>query len=362
MEFKPDYELVAARYEAWWDCQVLDRPLVSITWAKPENEQVPLPQSRHLTLRERWLDCEHQARMAHARLANQFFYADALPVCFPNLGPEIFSAYYGCELEFGEDTVWSVPIAEWDWDTARELRPNISGEYFQKTLELTRALVECARGKFIVGYTDLHGGGDALAAFCDPQRLCLDLLTHGEAIGRFNARLTQDFLEVHGLFHEMLSAAGMPGTSWLPAVCRGKFHIPSNDFSCMVSSDMFEAVFLPEIARECAAMDRNIYHLDGLGALRHLDHVLELPNLHAIQWVPGAGREHWRQWVEVYRRIQGCGKAFTIQVPMAELDELMDCLRPEGAWITVGGVGDRETADAALRALSRWRGHGRACG
>jgi len=35
-ELKPDFEDVLNRYEAWWDCAVVDRPLVSMTFPVPE--------------------------------------------------------------------------------------------------------------------------------------------------------------------------------------------------------------------------------------------------------------------------------------------------------------------------------------
>ena len=37
------------------------------------------------------------------------------------------------------------------------------------------ALEKCA-GKFMVGYTDLHGSLDCVADWRDPQELCLDLI------------------------------------------------------------------------------------------------------------------------------------------------------------------------------------------
>ena len=43
-------------------------------------------------------------------------------------------------------------------------------------MEMTDALIEAAKGKFIVGCTDLHGGGDAVAAFRDPAELLIDTI------------------------------------------------------------------------------------------------------------------------------------------------------------------------------------------
>lgn len=101
-------------------------------------------------------------------------------------------------------------------------------------------------------------------------------------------------------------------------------------------------------------MDRNMYHLDGPQALRYLDTLLALPEIHAIQWVPGAGRDHWANWIPVYQRIQTAHKAFCVTVPVEELDDVMAVLRPEGVWLIVGGVMDQEMADAVLRKIARW--------
>lgn len=355
-ELKPDFEIVLDRYAAWWECAILDRPLVSITFPRPPELHRPWPEKSHATFRDRWLDTEFVVARTVAEMRNRVFYADALPIAWPNLGPEVFSAFYGCPLEFGETTSWSAPIlADWSPESTAKLRLDTGNFYYRKILELTDALLEAARGKFIVGYTDIHPGGDALAAFRDPQQLCIDMIEHPAEIKALVERVTDDFLAVYDVYYAKLSAAGMPSTSWLPATCRGKYHIPSNDFSCMVSGKMFEAIFLPGLIRECQHMDRNIYHLDGPQALRFLDTLLAVPEIHAIQWVAGAGRDYWADWVHVYRRIQAAGKAFCIYLPVEDLDRVFEVLRPEGAWLILNGVYDQEMADAALQKIARWK-------
>jgi hypothetical protein len=353
--FKPDYETAQRRFDAWWDCQVLDRALAWIAFPKPVEQQAPLPRKAHPTIRDRWMDVEYNAECAAAGAANTVWYADAIPVCYPNLGPEVFSAYFGCELEYTENTSWSIPLlADWSPAALERIRFDPANFYWKKTLALTDAYLERARGKFIVGYTDLHGGADAIAAWRDPQTLCLDLLEHPAEVKALCDRITGEFLRIYDLFHERLSAAGMPSASWIPAPVNGKMHIPSNDFSCMIDDRMFEEFFVPGLERECAHMTRNVYHLDGPGALRFLDRLMAIPKLNAIQWVPGAGRDDWRQWIPVYRRIQKAGKAFIIYPPLDTLDELFAQLRPEGAWVLVRGVERREQAEAALKKIARW--------
>lgn len=354
-ELKPDFSAVLDRYEAWWECAIVDRPLVTMTFPVSADKHQPVPRKTHETLRARWMDAEFNAAQAYARLRNTVHFADSLPIAWPNLGPEVFSAFFGCEMDYGENTAWSKPVlADWTDESMSRLQLDMNSVCFRKLLEMTEALLETAKGKFIVGYTDLHGGGDAMAAFRDPQELLLDTLEHPKEIRRLCDRITTEFLAVYDHFHQILSAAGMPSTSWLPATCKGKYHIPSNDFSCMISSEAFEDLFIPGIIRECQHMDRCIYHLDGPQALRYLDRLLEIPEIHAIQWVPGAGHDYWADWIDVYRRIQGRKKAMCLALPAKDLPRLFEALDPGGVWITVQGISNQQEAETALRDISQW--------
>ena len=51
-----------------------------------------------------------------------------------------------------------------------------------------------------------------------------------------------------------------------------------------------------------------IYHLDGIGELCHLDSVLSLPELNAVQWVYGEGKPGPMHWLDVYKKIRAAGK------------------------------------------------------
>jgi hypothetical protein len=356
-ELKPDFEKVLERYEAWWHCEIVDRPLFCLNYLKDYDDHVPWPAPKNYTaIKDRWLDAEHIAENMDATLRNVVFFGDALPITWPNLGPEIFSAFYGCPLSFGESTSWTEPIlADWHPESVTELKLSRSNYYFQQLEKLTDALLEKGREKFIVGYTDMHGGGDAVAAFRDPSTLCMDLIDYPQEVKALLHRITTEFLELYDYFHQKLSAAGMPSTTWLGATCHGKYHVPSEDFSALVSDNMFNEFFLDEIVRECQHMDKNIYHLDGPGALRYLDLLLEIPEIHAIQWVAGASRDYWMDWIEVYQRIQKAGKGFWIEIDIGDLNTFMDTFPPKGVWLNISNVGDKDSANAVMKAVEKWR-------
>ena len=351
---KPDYEKSHERYMAFWEREIIDRPPVSIVLLK--DKQVSMPPKEYKSHRERWLDIDYRAEAAAIGLANFIYYADALPIVFPNMGPEIFSAWCGCGYEFGTSTAWSEPcVKDWEKDADKAVF-NRQHPLFKLTVEFTQRLLEYGEGNFIVGLTDFHPGGDHLAALRDPAQLAIDLLENPEAVKAKLATSQKEYFEAYNIFYDMLREKGMPITSWLPLIYDGRYYIPSNDFSCMISRDMFIEFFIPGLIDEIRFYDRSIYHLDGPGALRHLDTLLDIPELDAVQWVCGAGNEGFARWVEVYRRIQNAGKCLNLDITLDELPLVFEALKPEGVWFSsISGIEDKETADRVIKRIEAWR-------
>ncbi len=354
---KPDYEQSRQRIEAFWQGELLDRPVVQFYLAKPFDEQVALPPSHHTTSAERWLDTQYQVELAVASCHNQDYLGDTLPVFWPNLGPEIFSALYGCPMHFGDyGTSWSDPVLH-DWAQVDQLILDWKHPYLQKLYEMTDALIEVGQGLFLTGMTDWHTGGDAIAAFRDPLNLAVDMIEHLAEVSRLLARLETDYFRLYEIFYEKLRRAGLPITSWTTLLHDERYYIPSNDFSIMVSQRMFDEIFLPGIRRECQYYARSIYHLDGPGALRHLDSLLSIPDLNAIQYVYGAGNEGIHRWMWVYQKIQKAGKGAQVNCRLEEIPLVIQNLSPRGLFLSVEGVPDRDSAQALLRELARWSKH-----
>ncbi|TVR54851.1 MAG: hypothetical protein EA426_16535 [Spirochaetaceae bacterium] len=352
---KPDYDESYKRYEAFWHHEVIDRAPVSIVL--PAEKTVPVPEKAHKTLEDRWTDVDFRAEKLAAEAHNREYFADALPVVWPNMGPEIFSAWCGCPYFYGEGTTWTEPcIADWAADAEKAVL-DMDHPLFRLLVRFTERLLELGRDAFIVGLTDFHPGGDHLAALRDPEALAIDMIENVDAVEAKLAASYPEYYAAYDVFYEMLSSAGMPITSWLPLVHTGRYYIPSNDFSCMISTKMFEDVFLPGIIDECRFLDRSIYHLDGPGALRHLDLILDIPELDAVQWQFGAGNEGYERWIPVYRKIQNAGKSMQIvSITLDELPRVFETLRPEGVWFShIDGIEDRETAERVVKRIRNWK-------
>ena len=352
-KYKEDYEDVLKRFDAFWQCEIIDRPLTSITFKK--EKQIVLKEKKYNTMEEKWMDFSFRAEESINNFENTVFYADSVPVAFPNLGPEIFSAMCGCEYNFGETTTWSEPcILDWEKDFDKG-RFDKNSKYFKALVDFTNILLETGKGKFVVGLTDFHPGGDHIAALRDPQELCIDMIENVEYVKTKLAQSYLDYFECFDYFYNMLKKEDMPISTWCPAIGSKKYYIPSNDFSCMISKKMFDDVFLEGIRDECKFLDQSIYHLDGPGALIHLDSILDIKELNGVQWVCGASNEGYHKWVNVYKKIQNKKKSVLLYLKPNELDLVFETLKPEGVWLSVSDIENKEQADYILDRIKRWK-------
>jgi hypothetical protein len=341
LAFKPDFAKTIDRFEAWWLGQIIDRPPVSLG-VKPHRPYEG-PQSHHATLRDRWLDAEFQVHSAIAEMQRWDYVGDDFPVFYSNVGPEITATLYGCNLEFTERSSWSSPVVlapqgPDGWQRIANMPPDFTNPYWRCVERATDLALELCAGRYAVGFTDLHGTYDILAGLRDPQDLCLDLLDCPDLVAAAAANVTHGYVAAFERQAQRLFPAGQGSTTWCPIIHDGPAYIPSCDFWCMVSPQIAREMIVPTIVTEMKPMQRALFHLDGVDALRHLDLMLELPGLNAVQWVYGAGRGPAARWIELYQRIQAAGKGVQVcaQSPEDAL-AVLAALQPEGVWLDVGG-------------------------
>lgn len=349
----PDWEMRIARQDACWERAIIDRPVVAMTVPKEPPEYAIREPRDYPSLRNHWLDTERVVNEAVAAVRNTHYFGDALPFAWPNLGPEVFSAFFGCEMEFGESTTWAIPCLH-DWADAERFRFSRENVDWRKLEEMTDALLEAGKGLFYTGLSDIHPGGDAIAAFRDPQQLNMDLLEHPDEVRDLLAYVNRVYFEVLEFYFAKLESHRQAITTWPGIVSSKRWMVPSNDFSCMISKAMFDEFFLPGIREECRRLEASVYHLDGPDALRHLDSILEIPELNMLQWVYGAGNGRASDWIPVYQRCQDAGKGVQLFLEPDELPVTMEHLRPEGVWMAVT-VPDCEAAEQVLKTVTKWR-------
>lgn len=145
----------------------------------------------------------------------------------------------------------------------------------------------------------------------------------------------------------VLPANGGFSTSWMSILSPDSYYPSQCDFSAMISPGMFEAFVLPYLAREMALFRKGLYHLDGPGELAHLDLLCTIPNLHAIQWVPGPAIGFLDDVsFALYRRIIEKGKKVVLSGFAKEPDAFRKIFRafPKEAFLLTTAADDYEQA------------------
>ncbi|HMD83259.1 MAG TPA: hypothetical protein VKO18_01005 [Terriglobia bacterium] len=353
LEGKPDLEEAFSRVEAWFNHEKLDRPLVRFSEHNAEfASSRPLDGYNWPDLKARWFDAEFQVDQFMESIRGRTFHGETFPMFFPNLGPNVYAAFHGLELEFGGVTSWIRHVVR-DWDDLNRLKFSWENEYFQGLENLTRVALEKCSGKFWVGYTDLHGSLDCVADWRDPQQLCLDIFDNPEKVHAMLRLANENFLPVFDHYDDVLKAHSLPSITWMGIPSRGKVHIASCDFTALTSTETFCEFYFPSLQNEVRHMTHNIFHVDGVGVLNHLDHILSVPQIHAIQWVQGVGDDlPIMQWLHVIKRIQAAGKGVIVDLQLSELEPFIAAMKPDGLYLCIAA--EENIQPDILKRLTKW--------
>lgn len=353
LKYKPDFEIAMKRIYAWYNQQMIDRPPIRFTAHNADfSGAKTLGERTWPSLKDKWFDTEFQIDFFIASLENKKFYAETFPVYWPNLGPEVFSAFYGAPLEYQEVTSYSVPIVR-DWEDISKIKLDMNNEYFRKIEEMTRVGIEKGKGLFMTGYTDIHPGVDCAASWRDPQEFCIDLLTEPEKAKELIEIACVDFQNVFDYFDNILKANKQLSVTWMGVPSFGKMHIPSCDFSSLISKEHFEEFCLHVTQREVKTMTHNVYHVDGKGVAKNIDKLLEIPEINAIQWVQGMGDDlPILQWMPLIKKIQDAGKSVVVDLQLSELDEFIANMKPEGLLLCI--TAEESIQPDIIKRVEKW--------
>ena len=347
LEFCPDFPTIARRHEAFWNQALIDRPLMTLDRVKDPSRTF----SKHFDLLldepERWLDESFKDMAAVESLG------DDVPSIRVDFGPVMTGGLLGARTEFGSETTWTHAFLNDDWSNAPEWRIDEKNRFWQTYTKLMTLTAKHARGRYLVRTPDYGGSADVLLNLRGSEGLCIDVLEKPEVV-------IDAVDKIYPLWHRAFSegyrralAEGAGIIHWICLWSDAPYMIPACDFNYMIGPRQFERICLPDIARECATVGRAVFHLDGPGAARHIDALLEVPEIKAIQYVPGIGTPSAMPWIEMYRKIQAKGRSLVMCCPPSEILKVAELLKPEGLIFTPFGDDGRDRIENIFAALCK---------
>jgi len=325
LEFKPDLEEAAERWNAFYTGEIIDRPVVCVT--APREGFKPVHGSDYYERVHGDMDDIIERAIAGAEAV--FWGGESIPTFGPSFGPDEIAVFTGAGLRWSNDspnTNWSVPFVD-DWEKILPLRLQEDNPLWQRMLEFYRRAADRMAGKMLLSSLDLHTNMDLLAAVRGPQRLCMDLIDQPELIDR-----AMD--DARAIFREIWDTVSHAGRMNEFGYCHAYYSMEGAavlqcDFSCMVSPEMFRRWILPALEEEAQIVRHALYHWDGPGALVHTDDLLASIGLHAMSYVPGAGYGNHIDHLELLKRVQKGGKAVQVWGSPEEIKSMHRELQPE---------------------------------
>lgn len=313
---------------------------------------IPMPPAPK-DLNQKWFDPQWRAAWLDWYVSHSSLMADMLPVANTQLGPGSLAAILGGVFEGGEDTIWIHPDPNYTDDIV--FNPNHPNYLLHK--QLLKACKQKAQGHYYVGMPDLMEGLDVLAAIKGTDKVLLDTVMQPEVLEhqmqQINDIYFKVFNELYDIIREGDEMAFCYFSSWAP----GKMSKLQSDISTMISVDDYRRFVQPFIREQCQKIDYTLYHLDGVGAMHHLDALLEIKELNAIQWTPGVGEPQGGspKWYGLYNRILAGGKSImACWVTLNELRPLLDNIGGDGVHLEMDFHNEREV-EQALRIIEEYQ-------
>lgn len=351
--WKTNWEESKKHYTDWWN----GKGLVLSMWEHLQqgvtpHADVPKPAPAR-DLKQYWFDPQWRADNLHYLLSRSSFMADIPPVANTHLGPGSLAALMGAELDGGPDTIW----IRHKPGTEMNLTFDQKHPMWQLHTDLLKACKANANGNYYVGCPDLVEGLDVLASIRGTQDVLMDMMMQPDELIQQLQLINQVYFEAYNRIYELIREGDESTFCYFSLWAPGRVSKLQSDISIMISEDDFRQFVQPFIREQAQKIDYTLYHLDGVGAQRHLDALLEIDELNAIQWTPGVGEPQGGNacWYDLYRRILAGGKSVMANwVTLDELEPLLDQVGNQGLHINVDFKTERDI-EQAIRIVEKYR-------
>ncbi len=351
--WKNNWQDSKKRYLDWWS----GKGLIISMWEHLEKHgrqhEPVIPPSPPRDIHQFWFDPDWRAAHIHYQLSKSSFKADILPVANTHLGPGSLAAILGAELEGREDTIWIKHRKNFD----DEIIFNEENRWWQLHLDLLRTCKKKSGGKYFVGCPDLIEGLDTLAGLRGTQSVLTDMILRPEVLEAQLQKVNDVYFRVFDIIYDIIREEDEMAFCCFSLWGPGKVSKLQCDISGMISEEDFRRFALPYLREQCQKIEYTLYHLDGVAAIRHLDAILEIEELNAVQWSSGEGEPQGGDecWYDMYKKILATGKSLMpCWVEISQLRSLLDSIGADGLNILMHFKTEKDI-DEALRIAEAYR-------
>jgi 5-methyltetrahydrofolate--homocysteine methyltransferase len=266
---------------------------------------------------DRYRDAGRMAARFRHYCENRLFLADSFPNMSADFGPGSVAGYLGCEIIFHHDTVWFEPFVK-DWVSRPELRFDPENKWWKEHYKLVKDIRALAGDDFYVGIPDLMENIDVLASLRGTQDTVFDMMDEPDEIRNRIAQVGKVYFEYYDRFYDLVKSSIDGGSCYTVFQIWGEGRTAKLqcDFSALMSPQNFRDFIQEPLRLQASRLDNVLYHLDGPDAIKHVDALMEIEEIDALQWTSGDHGPDGAlpEWDVIYDKVRQAGKSLWIRI------------------------------------------------
>lgn len=323
-EIKPDVDMAIKRSEAFWNRDMIDRPLMMGCFKKPDAQMK----------NEGWYweRCFGEldtilSNVLH-NCSQKIYKGESMPGYWTSLGTHEIAQYCGYDVVWPEDkaTNWC-KHSDKELEELLPLKIDEDNYYWKRSIEVFEKAAEMWQGRVFPMSYDFHSNMDLLLSVRGDANLCMDLYDCPEVVKKGLDDACAIFEKMWKTF-VAASKSEEYGYYQFRLYSEKPSTVLACDFSALIGKEMFDEFALPCLNYESEIIgDRVVYHWDGPDALKHVDSLVGIKNFHTLEYTCSPGTRHY-QFLDVYQKVQSHGKGIVFGGTPEEIKAASKILKP----------------------------------
>lgn len=323
MKYKKNWAETQEKFRNYWKRQNTGRPLMIVV-AEKENAQ-PLPEElKSKDMEDKYCNAKRMVASYRHYCENHEFLGESFPNMSADFGPGSVAAYLGSDIEFKRDTIWFTECVD-EWEDYPKLEFDPENPWFKKHIQLFKDIKELAGDDFLLPIPDLMENIDVLVSMRGGQNIIYDMIDDPEIVEERLQEVSDVYFKYYDSFYNIIKDESDDSCAYTVFQIwgEGKTAKIQCDFSALMSPDQFREFIQKHLREQAKQLDNVLYHLDGPDAIRHMDALMEIEEIDALQWTSG---DHGpdgtlEEWYEIYDKARRAGKSLWIKVYSGNVDD-----------------------------------------
>ncbi|MEI6100259.1 MAG: trimethylamine corrinoid protein 2 [Eubacteriales bacterium] len=346
MKYKSDWGQAKTKWQQYWKHQNTGRPLMCVIARSPESEKAwqksklegkkgcaqfcqgidyLLPDElMYRDMEDKYQKADRMVERYRHFCGNHVFLAESFPNINIDFGPGSMAGYLGSNIVFNDDTVWFEHCVD-DWSSMPPLVFDSENKWWKKHNQLATDVSRLVGNDFYVGMPDIMENMDVLASLRGTQDIIYDLIDEPDEIKKRIEEVGGIYFDYYDRFYNLIKNKIDGGSCYtvFQILGPGKLAKLQCDFSAMMSPKDFRTFIQPSLREQAKQLDTVLYHLDGADSIRHMDALMEIEEIDALQWTSGdyGPDGTLEDWFEIYDKTRAAGKSLWVKVYTGEIDD-----------------------------------------